>query len=104
MENINITKQVKANRWNGSLRIFQQLPYVYFIGLLGLIYIANAHSAERKMRQIVLKKRELKEMRWKYISANANLKYSSTASYIEHRVSPSALKLHREPLVVIRPN
>ncbi len=87
----------------GSLRIFQQLPYAYFIGFLALLYISNAHSVERKMRNIALNKKELKELRWKYISATASLKYSSTASYIEHRVSPYELKLNKEPLMVINP-
>ncbi len=88
---------------NGARLVFGQLVYVYFIGFLALLYIANAHFAERQMRMVEKAKIELKELRWNYLSATSGLKYSSTASYIESRVRPEGLKPNDKFLVRINP-
>jgi len=53
--NIEQATQAKPNqpvRFAGSYVIIKNIPFVFFLGFLGVIYIANAHMAERKVRQI----------------------------------------------------
>lgn len=80
-------------KFSAALMMFKQLPFVYFLAILALLYIANAHCAERKLRRIEITKKELKELRWKYITANADLMYSSTESYVERRVRPADIEV-----------
>ena len=58
--------------------IIKNLPFILFLGFLAVIYIANAHLAERNVRQIQETRRELKEMRWYYMTLQAENMYNIT--------------------------
>jgi len=72
--------------------ILQNLPYVLFIGFLLLIYIANAHYAEKKVREIQKLEDEVKELRWQYISYKTELMYNSKRSEVLKGVKQKGLK------------
>jgi len=66
--------------------VVHNLPFVFFIGILGVIYIANAHSAERSMREMSKLEPELKELHWKYLSIKSDVMYNQTQTQAGERV------------------
>ena len=72
--------------------ILKNVPFVTFLGFLATIYIANAHYAERNVREIQVYQRDLKEIRWYYMSLQAENMYNSKLSEVEENVKDEGLK------------
>ncbi|MEL6863499.1 MAG: FtsL-like putative cell division protein [Bacteroidota bacterium] len=72
--------------------VLKNLPFVFFLSFLAIIYIANAHYAEKKVRQIQQSQNELKELRWLYMSLQSDLMYNSKRSEVIRDVAPNDLK------------
>lgn len=88
-------------RFQGVEWVFLNLPFVFFITLLGLVYIFNAHSVESKLRRIDELKAEVNEVRSRYIDVNNELMFGSTQSQIQKRVAELELKAVKEAPIVI---
>ena len=67
------------------------MPFIGFLCLLGVLYIGNSHTAERKMRAIEYAKKDLKEAQWEYMTLKAELMKNSTRSGIKHDLSDKEL-------------
>ena len=97
----NFLKMAKARTWLnyaawGSLSaewVFKNLVFVFFIGFLGLVYIANAHFAEKKVRQIQALQKEVKELRWEYMSLKSDIMYNYKLSEVSKKVEMKGLRL-----------
>ena len=72
--------------------ILKNLLFVLFLGFLATIYIANAHYAERNVRQIQILQKEIKEMRWYYLSLEAENMVNSKHSEVVQKVRPEGLR------------
>jgi len=70
--------------------------------LLAFLYITNNYQAEEKIRDINRKQKEIKELRYQYISKKSKLMNMSKQSEIEKRLEKRGFKENREPLKVIR--
>ena len=70
----------------------QLMPFFFFLFLLCLLYISNRHFAEKNVRQIDRINKELKEYKWEYVTAKAELMYQSNQSEVAKRVAPMGLK------------
>lgn len=79
--------------------VFKNLPFVLFLCFLAMIYIANAHYSEKKVRQIQILQSELKQQRWQYMSLKSELMYQSKRSEVIKNVKPLGLKANKK-----RPN
>ncbi len=77
--------------WTSRI-VLNNLAFVLFLGFLGTIYIANGHLAERNVRQIQLLQKELKEMRWYYMSLVADNMYNAKRSEVGRRVRDNGLR------------
>ena len=75
--------------------ILRNLAFLLFLGFLAIIYIANAHLAERNVRRIQELQRDVKEMRWYYMSLQSENMYNSLRSEVVDRVKDEGLRLHR---------
>ena len=73
------------------------IPFIAFVGLLAILYIANRHYAERTIRQIDHVSKEVKEMTWDYKSLSADLMKLTTQSEIAKRVDTMGLKERTAP-------
>jgi|SRR5690606_15315193 len=73
------------------------IPFIAFVGLLAIFYIANRHYAERTIRQIDQLGREVKEMNWDYKSLSADLMKLSTQTEVAKRVDTMGLKERTAP-------
>lgn len=71
--------------------LYRNLPFVYYLALLGVIYIALGHYAERNMRKIDRLQDELQEQRWQYMSAHSEVMRLGSRSNIAEKVASSGL-------------
>lgn len=72
--------------------LLKNAPFVFFLFLLTLIYIGNTHEMENTTRDIDRLKDELKEVRWQYMSAKAELMYNCKMTEVATAVEPLGLK------------
>ncbi len=82
--------------------LFKNLLFVLFISLLGLIYIANAHFAEKKVRQIQSMQRDVKQLRWEYMTLKSENMYNSKLSEVRKSAESDGLKLRKPRKIVSR--
>jgi hypothetical protein len=73
------------------------LPFVLFLGLLGMIYIGNRHLAEKNIRDIDKLSKEVHELTWEYKVTKADLAYKSTLSEVAKRVDTLGIKESIQP-------
>jgi hypothetical protein len=60
----------------------KQAPFMLFLTVIALFYIANSYYAERKIRQINKINNELKELRSEYITSKSRLMFVSKQSEV----------------------
>ena len=58
------------------------MPYIFFLTLIALVYIANSYYAERTIRDIDAISKELKTLRTEYITGKSELMIVSKQSEI----------------------
>lgn len=73
--------------------IMKQFPFVIFITLLCVIYIANRYSAEKIVRKTQIIQNELKELRAEQISVTSELMQLSQQSEVVKLVTQNELGL-----------
>jgi hypothetical protein len=82
--------------------VFGNFSYVLFLGFLGIIYIANAHLAEKSVRRIQLLQKEIRELKWEYTSIKSETMYKSMQSQIDESLEPFGLDLENKgPKVIV---
>ncbi|MCS6822924.1 MAG: FtsL-like putative cell division protein [Cytophagaceae bacterium] len=69
-----------------------QIPKLIFVACLLVIYIANAHYADKLVRKTAKLKIEVEDLRADYITTKADLMYKSKQSEVAKRVAPFGLR------------
>ena len=77
-------------------RAVQHIPFILFLGLIAILYIANGYYADDKIREENRTKNEIKELRTEYISTTSEKMFVSKQSEVAKAVLPLGLK---EPVV-----
>ncbi|HLG33735.1 MAG TPA: FtsL-like putative cell division protein [Bacteroidia bacterium] len=72
--------------------VVRQMPFIFFIGLITILYIANTYYAEKTIREINQTKKELKDLRAEYIYTKSELMFSSRQSEISKMVADMEIK------------
>ncbi|MCC7333192.1 MAG: hypothetical protein IT232_11365 [Flavobacteriales bacterium] len=62
--------------------VLQNIPFLLFLTLLGILYIANGFYAEKTVRGLYKTASELKELRSEYITIKSELNYKSKQSQV----------------------
>lgn len=78
----------------GVIRAF---PFLMFLAAVAMFYISNRHLAERNVRQIDKVTKELKELRWEYMTTKAELMYKSKQTEVAKKVEAMGLRESRVP-------
>ena len=73
------------------------MPFIFFLSALALVYIANSHMAEKKIRRINKLGKEIKELRWEYLNVKSELMFQSKMSEVSKAVEPLGLKVLNNP-------
>lgn len=76
-------------------RIYKNMPFMMFISLLVVLYIANIHKAERKLRYVNVLKNDVKEAKWKYQDVRQSIMYGSTQGQLLKKLQGGELKENR---------
>ena len=66
--------------------ILKNLSFVIFLGFLAVIYIANSRFAESNIRQIQHLQRDLRELRWQYMTLESENMFNSRQSELAERL------------------
>jgi hypothetical protein len=86
---------------NGSFltreKALKLLPYLFFLAFIGILYIANIYYAEKKIREINGLRKELKELRYEYITEKSKLMYRSKQSEVAKSLEGTGIEELRTP-------
>jgi len=73
--------------------VFKQLPFLFFLTVLGLFYIGLHYENQKTYKKMVKVKKEVSELRFKHIEYGINLMKMNRLSEIEQRVKNSGLDI-----------
>lgn len=79
----------------------KHLPFILFLGLIALFYIANGYYADDKIREVNKISNQLKELRSEYISTKSDLMFVSKQSEVAKSAAQLGLKEQVVPPVKI---
>jgi len=71
--------------------ILSNLLFVFFLGFLVTIYIANVHYSEKNVREIQALQENVDRLRWHYLSLKSDLMKKSKQSEVEKSVEKKGL-------------
>ncbi|MES2680684.1 MAG: FtsL-like putative cell division protein [Bacteroidota bacterium] len=74
----------------------KHLPFILYLGLMAILYIANGYYADDKIREENKTTNQLKELRSEYISVKSDLMFASKQSEVAKSAEALGLK---EPVV-----
>ncbi len=73
--------------------VFRNFSFLLFLGFLALVYIANAHFAEKRVREIQATQKKIKELKWEYTSIKSETMYKSIQSQMDANLESAGLNL-----------
>jgi len=85
-------KSVLSGQFLDRDQAVKGLPFILFMSLLGIFYIANGYQAEKLIRQIYKTNNQLKELRSEYITNKSDLMYISKQSQLARATYGLGLK------------
>lgn len=68
------------------------MPYIFFLTLVALIYIANSYYSEKTIREIDATGKELKTLRTEYLTGMSELMLVNKQSEVARAVAPQGIK------------
>jgi hypothetical protein len=73
------------------------LPFVLFLGLLGMIYIANRNFAEKNIRDIDKISKEVKDLSYDFKTTKAELAFKSTLTEVAKQADTLGIRESLQP-------
>jgi hypothetical protein len=73
--------------------IYKHMPFIGFLAIVAMLYIANAHQGEDLMREIQVLEIEAKQEHWRHMSVQSELTQKSRSSIIENQVNGDGLEV-----------
>ncbi|HUX85088.1 MAG TPA: FtsL-like putative cell division protein [Chitinophagaceae bacterium] len=84
------------------LLIVHNLPFILYLALLALLYIANGHYTDKNIREINSTTHQIQDLRWQYLNIKSDLMFKSKMSEVAKSVAPFGLKeLEAPPAVLV---
>jgi hypothetical protein len=110
-QNLNRPKKAAPSQGGGSANLIEQirtfefgeqtkkhlLRYFLYVSVFGLFYIANAHYADRRVRQINQLQKKTEELRSDYTTLKAKYILEGKRTLVRDRVQPLGLGESNEP-------
>jgi hypothetical protein len=82
---------------SGLKKVLLNLPFVLFLVFMGVLRITNNHLAENYARRITKTEKEVKQLRWQYMTTTSSLMQKSKQSEVAKLVAIQGLKELRIP-------
>ncbi|MBK7148843.1 MAG: hypothetical protein IPH78_08480 [Bacteroidetes bacterium] len=92
-----IMTKVDAAGETGMKKVLPNMPFLFFLVLLAAVHIANSHLAENYARNITKAEKEVKNLRWQYMTTTSGLMQKSKQSEVAKLVKTQGLKELRIP-------
>ena len=73
-------------------KLVANMPYVFFLTFLAILYIANGYYAEKTVKQLYRTTNEIKELRSEYISNKSELEQIKQQSNVAYSIKSLELK------------
>lgn len=81
--------------------ISKHVGFILLLTLLGLIYIANAHNGERKLRKISKLRKQVDSAKSDYQAIKSDNTYNTTESQLKKKLEEQGLNINEEAPIVI---
>jgi hypothetical protein len=78
-------------------RVVRFLPFLLYLMILGLVYIANTYYAEKTIIESNEIRKELKELRYEYISTRSDLMHYSKQSEVAGKLKDAGIEESKVP-------
>jgi len=72
----------------------KQMPFIFFLAVLAVVYIANRYHAEKIVRDTEKMKKELQDLRSETIASSSELMYISKQSKVAAMIKRQGIDLH----------
>jgi hypothetical protein len=82
---------------SGMTVVKDNLGFVVFIVMLAMLHIANTNMAEDFARKITRMEKEVKQLRWRYMTTSSGLMQKSKQSEVAKLVQSQGIKELRVP-------
>ncbi len=83
--------------------LYKNISFLVFLTLIGILYIANGHRAEKKIRKVQELQGEIKKSKWRYWESMSGVTYEGILSQTEKRVEDLGLKAGEGTIKIIEP-
>lgn len=77
--------------------VIKQLPFILFLALLAIIYIANGHWADNTISDINHSSKKMKELQYEYKSLKSLEMFRSREAQVVNAATPLGLKIPVTP-------
>jgi cell division protein FtsL len=84
--------------------LVSNLPMIFLLAFLGIIYIGNRHKATSNLMELNRIQKELKEAKWEFSSVKKELNNKSMPSEVARMVKPLGLEEMDKPPYKIYPD
>jgi hypothetical protein len=100
---IGMVARVLAGILGGSIltreQVVRSLPFIFYLALLALLYISNSYYAERTVMKSYHLRKEIKELRYAFVTGRSTLMFESKQTEVARRLEPLGVKETRIPPV-----
>ena len=100
-----VDEQDKKKDWRPRINyagIVKNIPFLLFLFVLAILYIANGHYAVKNIREINQLQTRVKELHWQYLDKKSEWMYRSKMSEVSGKVAPYGLQIADTPPLVIK--
>jgi hypothetical protein len=95
-------KKINLERIKWAEKIFVNLPYIFFVSGLTLVYIFINHFAENSMRSIDKLKGEVEDLRYQSMNTEKELMYEIIQSELAKNIEKEGLKQATKAPIKVR--
>jgi hypothetical protein len=85
-------KKLDWKQWLNYPSLVKQLPFILYLTMFGVLYIYNGHWANKTIRDMQLREKEIRELEYEYVTAKGELLARSKPSEVAQAVAPLGLK------------
>ncbi|MFT3904465.1 MAG: FtsL-like putative cell division protein [Niabella sp.] len=94
-------KRLDWKKWLNYQSLVKQVPFLFYLAFLAVIYIYNGHLADKTVIKINKTAKEVKELQWEYKSLKSEVMFRSKPSELVRALQPMGLnELQESPYVL----
>ncbi|MEY5041438.1 MAG: hypothetical protein RLZZ414_986 [Bacteroidota bacterium] len=94
----------KKTEWLSDKIFFENLPFLLFLTLLGILYITNSYNVEANVRELEEIRKAIVEEKNHFVNTKTKVSLSGQRNEIAQRVDTLGLKDAKKPPYIIKMN